>query len=48
MVVVGFLAGIITSISPCVLPVLPVTYGRARRSRNRRVASFSVRPAAVS
>lgn len=33
LVVVGFLAGIITSISPCVLPVLPVvlTAGAARR-----------------
>lgn len=33
LVVVGFLAGIITSISPCVLPVLPVvlTAGTARR-----------------
>jgi cytochrome c biogenesis protein CcdA/thiol-disulfide isomerase/thioredoxin len=33
LIVVGFLAGVITSISPCVLPVLPVvlTAGSARR-----------------
>ncbi|HEX3647131.1 MAG TPA: cytochrome c biogenesis protein DipZ [Pseudonocardiaceae bacterium] len=35
LVVVGFLAGVITSISPCVLPVLPVvlTAGASRRER---------------
>jgi cytochrome c biogenesis protein CcdA/thiol-disulfide isomerase/thioredoxin len=34
LIVVGFLAGVITSISPCVLPVLPVvlTVGTSRRS----------------
>jgi cytochrome c biogenesis protein CcdA/thiol-disulfide isomerase/thioredoxin len=34
LIVIGFLAGVITSISPCVLPVLPVilTAGSARRT----------------
>src|SRR5215469_12886152 len=34
LIVVGFLAGVITSISPCVLPVLPIvlTAGATRRT----------------
>jgi cytochrome c biogenesis protein CcdA/thiol-disulfide isomerase/thioredoxin len=38
LVVVGFLAGVITSISPCVLPVLPVvlTAGATRRDGGTR------------
>ena len=38
LIVVGFLAGVITSISPCVLPVLPVvlTAGATRHDTDRR------------
>jgi cytochrome c biogenesis protein CcdA/thiol-disulfide isomerase/thioredoxin len=47
LIVIGFLAGVITSISPCVLPVLPVilTAGAARRTAPVAVPAGGVAPA---
>src|ERR671929_664272 len=50
LLVIGFLAGVVTAISPCVLPVLPIVFAGGASGGRRRpyaiiaglVASFAV------
>ncbi|HEX9336974.1 MAG TPA: cytochrome c biogenesis protein DipZ, partial [Pseudonocardiaceae bacterium] len=47
LIVVGFLAGVITSISPCVLPVLPVVLAAGATQRTDGERTWSWRPYGV-